>query len=178
MIPIKDKKYLINFKGYWGFYTGEGVFTGEKDGFCGNDGDTFIYGFKIPFNEETCFFLETDIVAEIVEDGKVKTEEEIQNQIDSENNYCETCDSCGEAGCCPPINCQAVKCKYGEINLKDYECFQNQWEIMFNALKDIASNYNLDDGNILRQHLAQLAHDALNAVDKEWYKLHSKENND
>ena len=97
---------------------------------------------------------------------------------DEESPYCETCDSCGETGCCLPINCQAVKCKYGEINLKDYECFQNQWEIMNNALRDIASNYNLDDGNILRQHLAQLAQNALKAVDKEWDKLYSKENND
>lgn len=175
MIPIKDKKYMINFKGYWGSYTGEGVFTGEKEDFCGNDGDTFIYGFKIPFDKETCFFLETDIVAEIVEDGKVKTEEEIQEQIDSENDYCETCGSCGETGCCPPIMCQAVKCKYGEINLKDYKCFENQWDIMLNALRDIASNYNLDDSNILKQHLAQRAQNALNAVDKEWDKLYSKE---
>lgn len=97
---------------------------------------------------------------------------------DEESPYCKTCDSCGETGCCPPINCQAVKCKYGEINLKDYKCFQNQWDIMFNALRDIASNYNLDDGNILRQHLAQLAQNALNAVDKEWDKIYSKENND
>jgi hypothetical protein len=102
----------------------------------------------------------------------------IQEQIDSENNYCETCGGCGETGCCPPINCQAVKCKYGEINLKDYECFQNQLDIMLNALRDIASNYNLDDGNILRQHLAQLAQNALKAVDKEWDKLYSKESND
>jgi hypothetical protein len=65
-----------------------------------------------------------------------------------------------------------------ESSKKDYECFQNQWDIMHNALRDIASNYNLDDGNILRQHLAQLAHDALNAVDKEWDKLYSKESND
>ena len=88
----------------------------------------------------------------------------IQEQIDSENDYCETCDSCGETGCCPPINCQAVKCKYGEINLKDYECFQNQWEIMFNALKELA---DFDDNKI--------ATDALNAVDKEWDKLYSNE---
>jgi len=176
MIPIKDKKYMINFKGYWGSYVGEGTSTGDVDGFCGENGDTFIYGFKIPIDEETCFFLEEEIVGEIASDGKIKTEESVQEQIDSENHYCETCGSCGETGCCPPINCEAVKCKYGEINLKDYECFQNQWEIMHNALRDIASNYNLDDGNILRQHLAQLAHDALNAVDKEWDKLYSKEN--
>lgn len=72
MIPIKDKKYLINFKSYWGSYAGEGIFTGEKEDFCGNDGDTIIYGFKIPADEETCFFLETDIVAEIVSNEKIK----------------------------------------------------------------------------------------------------------
>jgi hypothetical protein len=92
------------------------------------------------------------------------TEQEIQTQINSENHYCETCGSCGETGCCPPINCQAVKCKYGEINLKDYKCFQNQWEIMFNALKELA---DLD--------YEKIAINALNAVDKEWDKLYSKE---
>ena len=56
------------------------------------------------------------------------------SKIDSENHYCETCDSCGETGCCPPVNCSEVKCKYGEINLKDYERLQNQWDIMFSAL--------------------------------------------
>jgi hypothetical protein len=46
---------------------------------------------------------------------------------------------------------------------------------MLNALEDIAHNYNLDDGNILRQHLAQLAQNALKAVDKEWDKLYNAE---
>ena len=91
------------------------------------------------------------------------SEEQIQNQIDSESPYCETCDSCGETGCCPPVQCQAVKCKYGEINLKDYKCFQNQWEIMFNALKELA---DLDYDKV--------AINALNAVDKEWDKLYTK----
>lgn len=100
---------------------------------------------------------------------------ESSKQINSGNDYCETCGSCGETGCCSPINCQAVKCKYGEINIKDYRCFQDQWSVMYEALRDIAHNYNLDDGNILRQHLAQLAQNALNAVDKEWDKLYSNE---
>ena len=82
---------------------------------------------------------------------------------DEESLYCETCDSCGETGCCPPVKCQAVKCKYGEINLKDYKCFQNQWEIMFNALKELA---DLDYDKV--------AINALNAVDKEWDKLYTK----
>jgi len=94
---------------------------------------------------------------------------------DIETPYCEKCDSCGETGCCPPINCEAVVCKYGEINLKDYNCFQDQWEVMFNALKDIAQLYNLDDNNIIRQYLAQLAKNALNEVDNLWDKLYSKE---
>ena len=175
MIPIKDKKYMINFEGYWGSYVGEGVCTGEKENFYGNDGDTFIYGFKIPLDKDTCFFLETDIVAELADDNKTRPLICDPENYPEDSNYCETCGSCGETGCCPPINCQAVKCKYGEINLKDYKCFQNQWEIMFNALRDIASNYNLDDGNILRQHLAQLAQNALKAVDKEWDKLYNKE---
>jgi hypothetical protein len=92
--------------------------------------------------------------------------EDTQKQIDDESPYCEKCDSCGETGCCPPINCEAVVCKYGEINLKDYNCFQDQWEVMYNALKDIttASGYFL---------ARELARDALNVVDKLWDKLYS-----
>lgn len=110
-----------------------------------------------------------------IESSKKNISEEIQNQIDLESPYCSKCDSCGETGCCPPIYCEEVICKYGEINLKDYQCFQDQWEVMYNALKDIAQNYNLDDNNIFRQHLAQLAGDALKEVDKLWDKLYSKE---
>ena len=89
---------------------------------------------------------------------------ESSKQIDSENDYCETCGSCGETSCCPPVNCQAVKCKYGEINLKDYECTLKQWEIMLKALGELA---DFDDNKV--------AINALNAVDKEWDKLYSKE---
>lgn len=96
------------------------------------------------------------------------TEQEIQNQIDSENHYCETCGSCGETGCCSPINCQAVKCKYGEINLADYACFQNQWEIMFLALKNV-----LEESG--EEHVGKIVTDALNAVEMEWDILYSKE---
>lgn len=86
---------------------------------------------------------------------------------DEESHYCETCNSCGETGCCAPINCEAVRCKYGEINLKDYECFQNQWGIMYEALKDIIAEYSDElDGKI--------AKNALKAVDKEWDKLYNK----
>ena len=91
-----------------------------------------------------------------------------QNEIDSENQYCEKCDSCGETGCCPPINCQAVKCKYGEINLKDYSCFQDQWGIMYNALKDIIEECG-------EEHIGSIALDALKAVDKKWDTLYGKE---
>jgi hypothetical protein len=161
MIPIKDKKYMINFKGYWGSYSGEGLCTGEKEDFCGKDGDTFTYGFKIPSDEETCFFLETDIVAMI-------DAEQIQNQIDSESDYCAKCDSCGETGCCPPVKCEAVICKYGDINLKEYNCFQDQWEVMYNALKIIVEECG--GGKI-----GDYAKETLNEVDKLWDKLYSKE---
>jgi hypothetical protein len=167
MTPIKGKKYMINCQGPYDYnrYMGEGICTGGVDRY---DPEQLAYGFKIPDTTEICFFLEEEIVAEF-DNGVIKEPEEIQSQIDSENNYCETCDSCGETGCCPPINCQAVKCKYGEINLKDYECFQNQWEIMFNALKDIGE---LDYG---AAGWPDIAKNALNAVDKEWDKLYSKE---
>lgn len=170
MIPIKDKKYMLNCQGPYDYnrYMGEGAYTGEVKEYFTDDGDALSYGFKIPGTTEICFFLEEEIVAEF-DNGLLKEPEQIQDQIDSENHYCEKCGSCGETGCCPPINCEAVKCKYGEINLKDYKCFQNQWEIMFNALKDIGE---LDYG---AAGWPDIAKNALKAVDKEWDKLYSKE---
>jgi hypothetical protein len=174
MIPIKDKKYMINCEGPFDYnrYMGEGVCTGEKEDFCGKDGDTFTYGFKIPLDEETCFFLETDIVA-MIDDNQVRPLicDPENYPEDTESPYCGKCDSCGETGCCPPIMCEAVVCKYGEINLKDYNCFQDQWEVMFNALKDItnASSYF---------HISfaqEFAKNALKKVDNLWDKLYSKE---
>jgi hypothetical protein len=85
-----------------------------------------------------------------------------------DSHYCEGCNSCGETGCCAPINCEAVKCKYGKINLEDYECFQNQWDIMFNALKDIIEECG-------EENIGSIAKNALKAVDKEWDKLYVKE---
>jgi len=87
---------------------------------------------------------------------------------DIETPYCEKCDSCGETGCCPPINCEAVVCKYGNINLKDYNCFQDQWEVMYNALKDIIEESG-------EENIGEIAGDALKEVDKLWDKLYSKE---
>ena len=168
MIPIKDKKYLINCQGPYDYncYMGDGVFTGEVVDF---EGET-CYGFVIPTEKEVCFFVEGEIVGEIASDGKIKTES-VQEKIDSENDYCETCGSCGETGCCPPINCQAVKCRYGEINLKDYECTLKQWEIMHKALRAIHEN----NSNTWESSYAA---DTLKAVDKEWDKLYSKENHE
>ena len=98
-------------------------------------------------------------------DPKNYPEDALQCQIDSEESpYCAKCGSCGETGCCPPIHCEEVVCKYGEINLKDYKCFQDQWEVMYNALKELWEF----DGNVV-------ARDALNEVDKLWDKLYSKE---
>ena len=112
-----------------------------------------------------------DTAAQIVEEiigGTAESETILygieSSKIDSENDYCEVCNSCGTTCCCNPIYCEAVKCKYGDINLEDYECFQNQWEIMHNALKELADF----DKNAI-------AINALNAVDKEWDKLYSKE---
>lgn len=166
MIPIKDKKYMINCQGPYDYnrYMGEGICTGATDNF---DIGAITYGFKITGTTEICFFLEEEIVAEF-DNGVIKEPEEIQDQVDSENDYCETCDSCGETGCCPPINCHAVKCKYGEINIKDYRCFQDQWSVMYEALKDIVAEYSDElDGRI--------AKNALKEVDKLWDKLYNKE---
>jgi len=102
-----------------------------------------------------------------IESSKKNISEDIQNQIDSENDYCGKCDSCGETGCCPPINCEAVVCKYGEINLKDYRCFQDQWSVMYEALKDIIEES-------CEENVSKIAGDALKVVDKLWDKLYSK----
>jgi len=102
-------------------------------------------------------------------DPKNYPEDALQSQIDSEESpYCAKCGSCGETGCCPPINCEAVVCKYGEINLKDYNCFQDQWAVMYETLRYIttAGSYFL---------VQELAKNALNKVDKLWDKLYSKE---
>lgn len=101
--------------------------------------------------------------------------ESSKKQIDDESPYCGKCDSCGETGCCPPIKCEAVKCKYGEINLKDYNCFQDQWEVMFNALKNIVSNpdQKSPDSDFYFSD-KEYAQNALNEVDKLWDKLYSK----
>ena len=104
-----------------------------------------------------------------IESSKKNISKEIQSQIDSEESpYCAKCDSCGETGCCPPIHCEEVVCKYGEINLKDYNCFQDQWAVMFNALKEIA---DMDYGVA---GWPDIAKNALNEVDKLWDKLYSK----
>lgn len=68
---------MINCQGPYDYnrYIGEGVCTGEKEEFCGNNGDTFIYGFKIPTDEETCFFLEEQIVAELADNNEAKPQE-------------------------------------------------------------------------------------------------------
>jgi hypothetical protein len=102
-----------------------------------------------------------------IESSKMNISEEFQDQINYENDYCAKCDSCGDTGCCPPIMCEAVKCKYGEIYLKDYECFQDQWGVMFNALKDISEVSE-------ERYTAEIANNALKAVDELWDKLYSK----
>ena len=172
MIPIKDKKYMLNCQGPYDYnrYAGEGICTGQTDII---DEET-IYGFKILGTTEICYFLDKEIIAEFTDDNQVRPlicdpknypEDALQSQIDSEESpYCAKCDSCGETGCCPPIHCEAVVCKYGEINLKDYNCFQDQWAVMYNALTELWEY----DQNII-------ARNALNAVDKLWDKLYSKE---
>lgn len=83
----------------------------------------------------------------------------------AESPYCEECGSCGETGCCPPTKCKEVKCKYGEVNLKDYETLQKQWDVMFSCLS-ILSMYPFD---------IEEAKTALKEVDKLWEKMYNKE---
>lgn len=169
MIPIKHKKYMINCQGPYDYncYMGEGVFTGEVTDIA----DETCYGFIIPICGEVCFFVEEEIVAEFTDNNQVRPLICGPENCPEDSNYCETCGGCGETGCCPPINCQAVKCKYGEINLKDYECTLKQWEIMHKALRAIHEN----NSNTWESSYAA---DTLNAVDKEWDKLYSKENHE
>lgn len=70
MIPIKDKKYMINCQGPFEYnhYIGEGVFKGEIE----SVDDETCYGFKIPGTTEICFFFEREIVAEFGDDGEIK----------------------------------------------------------------------------------------------------------
>ncbi len=111
-----------------------------------------------------CYYCDSEEIRPLICDPKNYPEDALQCQIDSEESpYCAKCGSCGETGCCPPINCEAVVCKYGEINLKDYNCFQDQWAVMHNALTELWEY----DQNII-------ARNALNAVDKLWDKLYSK----
>ena len=157
MIPIKGKKYMLNCQGpfEWNRYMGEGVCTGEKEDFCGENGETFIYGFKIPLNDETCFFEEESIVAEFSDDNQVRPIicDPENYPEDDESPYCEKCGSCGEDGCCPPINCEAVKCKYGEINLKDYK---SALDMVDKALYFAPKNLNfLKSKSIILRHLGR-----------------------
>jgi hypothetical protein len=117
MIPIKGKKYMLNCQGpfEWNRYMGEGVCTGEKEDFCGKNGDTFIYGFKIPLNDETCFFEEESIVAEFSDDNQVRP------LICDPENYPEDEE--------PP----------------NYERMKKQWDIMFKALESISNNDEICD---------------------------------
>jgi hypothetical protein len=176
MIPIKGKKYMINCQGPYDYnrYMGEGVFTGEVTDM---EGET-CYGFMIPVEKEICFFTKEEIIAEFSDDNQIRPSicDPENYPEDDESPYCEKCGSCGEDGCCPPINCEAVKCKYGEINLKDYKCFQDQWEVMFNALKNIVSNpdQKSPDSDFYFSD-KEYAQNALNEVDKLWDKLYSKE---
>jgi hypothetical protein len=169
MIPIKNKKYMINCQGPYDYnrYMGEGVYTGDTDNF---DIGAIAYGFKITTTKETCFFLEEEIIAEFTDDNQVRPLicDPENYPEDTESPYCEKCDSCGETGCCPPINCEAVVCKYGEINLKDYRCFQDQWSVMYEALKDIIEES-------CEENVGKIAGDALKIVDKLWDKLYSEE---
>lgn len=108
---------MLNCQGpfEWNRYMGEGVCTGEKEDFCGKNGDTFIYGFKIPLNDETCFFEEESIVAELSDDNQVRP------LICDPENYPEDEE--------PP----------------NYERMKKQWDIMFKALESISNNDEICD---------------------------------
>jgi hypothetical protein len=164
MIPIKDKKYMINCQGPYDHnrYMGEGVFTGEVTDMA----DETCYGFIIPTEKEVCFFVEKEIVAELNDDNQVRPLicDPENYPEDDESPYCEKCGSCGEDGCCTPAKCEAVKCKYGESCIEDYERMRKQWGIMFKALESISNNDEICDevGLMLR------AKHALDEINESW----------
>lgn len=93
MIPIKDKKYMINCQGPYDYnrYMGDGVFTGEVTDF----GDETCYGFIIPTKKEACFFVEEEIVAYFTDNNHVRSLICDPDNYPKDSNYCETCGSCG-----------------------------------------------------------------------------------
>jgi hypothetical protein len=164
MIPIKNKKYMLNCQGPYDYnrYVGEGICTGQTDII---DEET-IYGFKIPGTTEICYFLDKEIVAELNDDNQVRPLicDPENYPEDDESPYCEKCGSCGEDGCCTPAKCEAVKCKYGESCIEDYERMRKQWGIMFKALESISNNDEICDevGLMLR------AKHALDEINESW----------
>lgn len=49
--------------------------------------------------------------------------------------YCPACDSCGEAGCCPPETC---KCLYGEHYKRSYRDLTDEWDQMFKFIENVS----------------------------------------
>jgi hypothetical protein len=166
MIPIKDKKYMINCQGPFEYnrYMGEGVFKGEIE----SVDDETCYGFKIPGTTEICFFTREEIVAEFTDDNQVRSSicDPENYPEDEESPYCEKCGSCGEEGCCTPAKCEAVKCKYGERCVEDYERMSKQWDIMFKTLESISNNYETSDG--IGIGLMLRAKHALDEINESW----------
>lgn len=71
MIPEKNKKYAIACLGPYDYnqYGGVGIFTGkiEEEG-----SDKPLYEFKISDSDETCLFIEKEIIAEIVDASELQ----------------------------------------------------------------------------------------------------------
>lgn len=78
--------------------------------------------------------------------------------------YCPTCTSCGEAGCCSPDACEAVKCLYESSNLRSY--YQAQMEN--NILWDFLESFKL----IIEPELQWLIRDA-NATEEKIHDIWS-----
>ena len=151
---------MLNCQGpfEWNRYMGEGICTGEVTDM---EGET-CYGFMIPVEKEICFFTKEEIIAEFSDDNQVRPL--IIEPDDIFSPYCEKCGSCGEDGCCTPAKCEAVKCKYGERCVEDYERMRKQWGIMFKALESISNNDEICDevGLMLR------AKYALDEINESW----------
>lgn len=49
--------------------------------------------------------------------------------------YCPECTSCGEAGCCSPDSCKAVRCLYESSNLRSYYEAQLENSILWKLME-------------------------------------------
>jgi len=74
-----------------------------------------------------------------------------------ESPYCRECGSCAESGCCPPSNCTAVKCLYGDYNIREYRSMEKEVNDYYLLLKEVLvflSNISPECSSLTRRELS------------------------